>query len=348
MKSLKLFLNKKWVLDFLKKRVNYYFPNFKLVDCKIDLFSIFLDYHRIVVKYYLRLQDKNGQLIRKTIVGKVQERMRGSEQKSSIQTDYVITKFLSTHNFADIVPRPLDFIPNYNLYLYEFIPGHSLQELSIKYKSEKFFEKIEPIISIIKKIHRFKSTSSKVFKIEKDWEEEERQNNLQLMEKYYNFGFSKLLFLIKNCQGIKKRHSKYFGQKFYRLIHGDFYSRNIIISQNKIKLCDFSDSKIYEPLNDIGNFLINTELMFEYYFHGEYRSLMEKLKNLFEQYYFNRPINKAEKIKINFFVLTNLIRIIVSAAMSEGDRGLTKKKNELVEKLLKIGEEKSNILNIDL
>jgi thiamine kinase-like enzyme len=350
MKSIKLLLDKTWAMNFFKKRASRYFPGLELLDCKINIMKVYVDYHshRLTVNYHLKLRDKKGGLVEKVIVGKSEKRKTSAfviDKQNGIFIDYLVTKYLAEHGLKTMVPEAIDYIPALNLYLYRYVPGYFLQELSVKHQGNKFLNKIKPAVQILKKIHNFKSISdgSKFLKTQ-NRETKQCQDYLRLMHRYYNPGYSNLLFFVKKCHKFRSQYNQYFGSKFYRLIHGDFYSRNIIINQNRVRTIDFSDSKFYEPLNDIGNFLINTELMFEYDFHRTYRALMKKVKEVFCRHYFTRPISETEKAKIDYFILTNLIRITAFAAMNEANQGLANKPSVVIKKLLKIGQEKCKYL----
>jgi len=218
-----------------------------------------------------------------------------------------------------------------------------LQELSVKQKDQEFLNKIPDIIKSLKRIHEVKvKKKDKIIRQDKKQEEKQRQHNLKLVKQYFPAVLNKALLWIKACQLLRNKHRKYFDDKTYQMTHGDFYSRNILININQIKLIDFSDSVIYEPLNDVGNFLINTELMFEYDFHDTYRLLMEKLKDVFFQNYFSQPRTEEQEFKINYFILTNLIKII--AATSEENKKLSNQPSIVMEKLIRIGEEKYKYL----
>jgi len=347
----KILVDKKWAMIFFKKMKNRYFPRLELLDCEIKILKAYFNSHshRLTINYNLKLRDQKGRLIEKAIIGKSEKRKPSTfiiDQQKGIFIDYLVTKYLAEHGLKSIVPEAIDFIPALNLYLYSYVPGYFLQELSVKHQSNKFLEKIKPAVQVLKKIHNLKSIPEKLKLLKtQEWEKKQFQDYLRLMGKYCSPGYSDLLFFIKKCHKFRSQYDQYFGPKFYCLTHGDFYSRNLIINQNRIRVIDFSDSKFYEPLNDVGNFLINIELMFEYDFHQTYRTLMKKIKERFFHHYFKRPISKIEKDKINYFILTNLIRITASTTMSEAKQGFKNKLTEVIKKLLRIGKEKCENLD---
>jgi len=333
MKSIKFLLNQDWVKDFFSKKISQYFPQKQLINCEIEPLKIYLDYKSVVIRYRLELSDEKNNISEKNIIGKAEK----PEQNSYILTDYSTTKFLWEQGLNDIVPRPLEYLAAFNLYLYEFVPGYFLQELSIKHKDQEFLGKIPAVVEGLKRIHELKG-------LKKKQKEENWKGDLRLVKKYWPAALDKTLLWVKGCRLLRKKYRKYFDTKFYKITHGDFYSRNILVNKDQIKLIDFSNSAVYDPLNDVGNFLINTELMFEYDFPDNYRRLMKKVEDIFFQNYFSRPITKEEKFKINYFILTNLIRIIAFCAMSEESKNPPQQSSIIMDKLIKFGEEKYNNL----
>lgn len=344
MKSIKFLLNQKWAKDFFSKKINQYFPKKQLINCEIEPLKIYLDYKSVVIKYRLELLDEEKNISEKNIIGKA-EKLR---KNSNILVNYSTTKFLREQGLKDIVPNPLEYLPLFNLYLYEFVPGYFLQKLSVEHKDREFLAQIPAAVKILKRIHEVKpQKKDKIVKRNKKWEEEQGRRDLKLIQQYWPAVFDKTLLWLQECRFLRERYKKYFDFRLYRMIHGDFYSRNILVSgrdNSQIKLIDFSSSAVYEPLNDISNFLINTELMFEYDFPNTYRRLMKESKTLFFQNYFSKPITKEQEFKIDYFILRNLIRIIASAAISEGGKKLPEQANVVMDKLIRLGEEKYLIL----
>ena len=348
MRSIKILLNQKWAKDFFSKKVPQYFPEKQLINCKIEPLKIYLNYKSVVAKYCLKLLDKEKNISEKNIIGKAEKiddkslRLRGA---NGILVDYSTTEFLQKKGLNDIITKPFEYIPSFNLYLNEFVPGYFLQELSVKHKDREFLDKIPAIVKSLKRIHEVKAQKKdKIIRKTRNQEEKEWQHDLKLVQQYYPVIFNKILLWIKKCRFLRNKYRKYFDINFCRVTHGDFYSRNILISDGQVKLIDFSNSTFDEPLNDVGNFLINTELMFEYDFPDTYRCLMEELRDIFLKNYFSQPKTKGQEFKINYFILTNLIRIIAFATMSEKNKKLPYQSSAVMKKLIRFGEEKYNNL----
>lgn len=340
MKSIKFLLNQEWAKDFFSKKVNQYFPEEQLIDCNVEPLKVYLNYERAVVKYRLKLSDEGKNVSEKDIIGKAE-----TGQDSDISVDYLTTKFLCDRGLNDLVPKPFEYLPLFNLYLYEFVPGYFLQELSVRHKDQEFLAQIPAVVKALKRVHETKvEKKDKIIRWSGKPEKECWRRNLKLVKRHWPAMFDKTSLWTQKCRLLRDKRGRYFNAGLHQITHGDFYSRNILINNSQIRLIDFSNSSVYEPLNDVGNFLINTELMFEYDFPATYRRLMEKLKDIFFQNYFSQPITEEQEFKINYFVLTNLIRIIAFAAMSEGSQKLPNQSSIVMDKLIKFGEEKYLIL----
>lgn len=336
MYSIKFLLDSQQVKIFLSKKSKKYFPGCKILSCKAIPLKIHLIRGAVVVGYRLKLVSASGKIFEKKIIGKTEK------EKSRIFNDYSTVKYLKNNGLDEIVAEPIDYIKSLNLYLYNFIPGYFLQKLSEEKREKDFLSKIRPAIETLKKIHSLKI---KNYAFKKEKEDTGWKRSYKLIEKYWPTILSKVNFWIEKCIFFKEKNKKIFLSSQNRLTHGDFYSRNILICKRNIKLIDFSNSAIYDPINDISNFLINTELMLEYDFPEKYKKIMKKIEGIFIDNFFNRPQTSEEIIKINYFVFKNLIRIIASTARDEGGSAKNQRSEKTMAKLMMFGEEKyKNIL----
>jgi|GEM_PF-5216132 len=348
MKSIKLLLNQRWAKNFFNRRVPQYFPGNQLIDCRIKPLKVYLDYKSVVIKYKLKISDKKNNISEKELIGKaeqINDRFLKSKKENGILIDYSTTKFLYEKGLKNMLAKPFDYLPSLNLYINEFISGYFLQELSMKHEEKEFLKKIPGIAKSLKRVHGIKiQKKDRIIVKNQRQEEKELQKDLKLVKQYFPSALKEITLWIKKCRTFRNQNKKLFNIGSYKMNHGDFYSRNILINNDQVKLIDFSNSCLCDPLNDIGNFLINTELMFEYDFHNDYRQLMKELKNNFLKNYFFQPIIKGKESKINYFILTNLIRITAFAAMSEGSKKLPEQSNIVMEKLMSFGKEKNSNL----
>lgn len=331
MSILKL-LDKKWAKNFFRNRLFNYLPEAKeLIDLKIEILKVFLNYQRLTVKYDLLLTGKNKDF-KKSIIAKAEKKDSGNKR------DYLTNIFLRAQGLNNLVSRPLEYYEPLRAFFYEMIEGLCLKQLSIEKKANEFFSFIPRTAKAIKKIHKIKRVS-KILK-EKGLEEKKYRHYLFLVKKYYPFGCQRFEKIIRGCQNLKSTYRKILSPENNCLTHGDLHSGNIFIARRQIKFLDFSDSCFNDPLNDLGCFFINTELMFEYDFHQNYQKMVKEVVNLFCKNYFQRPVTETEKQRIHYYLLNNLTRIISYVALSESQYKKSADSNDLLEKLIKIGEEK--------
>ncbi|HEB01556.1 MAG TPA: hypothetical protein ENI16_00995, partial [Candidatus Portnoybacteria bacterium] len=98
-------------------------------------------------------------------------------------------------------------------------------------------------------------------------------------------------------QEILQEKKKIADQSKYILIHGDPGPKNIIVGPEKeIAFIDFGNSWRFDPLSDIGNFLVQIDLIaWRKYASQKY---INQLKNIFLKEYFEaRGIKRKEALK---------------------------------------------------
>ncbi|MBZ9572534.1 phosphotransferase [Patescibacteria group bacterium] len=332
-------LDKKWVGNFFQGRFAKYFPEAeKLIDFRIKILKIFLNYQRISIRYNLLLSSQSKSF-KKSVIVKAEKKTGSVKKTSGIEIDYLTNLFIKAQGLNYLIPRILEYYQPLGAFFYEPIEGLCLKQLSIEHRSEEFMKLIPKVAVAIKKIHQFRNKYQIILK-NQAWENEQYKHNLFLIEKYYPFNFERFKKLIKACKDFKLKHKDDFSSENYCLTHGDLHSGNIFITDQRIKFLDFSDAGLYDPLSDLGSFFIHTELMFEYDFHQNYQEMIKEVRGLFYQDYFNRSPTNSEKNRIYYYILNNLFRIIGYAALNEGSYKKLTGPNKLLEKLIKIGEEK--------
>ncbi len=335
--SISILSDKKWAEDFLQPRFAKYFPEAKkLIDIEIKVIKTFLDYQRIIVKYNLVLSGKNGDF-KKSIIVKA-ERKNNSLKPVGTKIDYSINFFLEKNKLGDIIARPLEYYNPLQAFFCETIEGECLKQISANHQSEKFINFIPMVAEAVQKIHCLKNKG--IIIKNQLWENRQQKIYLSLIKKHYPFGLKRFKNLILFCRDFKIKNRKDFSGQDNHLIHGDLHSGNIFTTEQKIKIIDFSEAGVADPLYDLGYFFIHTELMFEYDFHQNYQEMIEKVKSLFCQNYFQRQPSDSEKKRISYYALNNLCHIISYASINEQCQKKQIKTSDLMEKLIKIGEEK--------
>lgn len=331
-------LDKKWVGKFLQNRFTNYFPEAeKLIGFEIKIIRVFLNYQRLVARYNLILSSRNENF-KKSVMVKAEKKTGFLGKTSGTKIDYLTNLFLREQKLDNLVVKPLEYYRPLQAFFYEPIEGLCLKQLSIDCRGQEFINFIPLVAESAKKIHCLKN--NKIIVKDRSWENKQYKHYLFLAKKYYPFGFKRFENLIQTCRDFRAKNKNDFSSQNYCLTHGDLHSGNIFIADQKIKLLDFSDAGISDPFNDLGCFFINTELMFEYDFHQNFKEMTNKVKSLFCQNYFNRDLTDSEKKRIYYYGLNNLYRIISYVALSESQYKKPAGFNDLLEKLIKIGEEK--------
>ena len=335
-----ILLDKKWIGKFFQNRFAQYFHGAKkLIDFDIEVIKIFLNHQRLIARYNLILSGRNG-IFKKTIIVKAEKKIGFFGKPAGTKTDYSTNIFLREQKLDNLVPRPLEYYQPLLAFFYEAIEGVCLRQLSINRHSQEFMDFIPIVAEAVQKIHCLKN--NKIIVNGQHWENKQHKFYLFLVKKYYPFGFNHFKNLIQACRDFKIKNKNYFRSRFQslRLTHGDLHSGNIFIVNENIKLLDFSDASASDPLSDLGCFFIHTELMFEHDFHQNYKEMTDKMKLLFCRNYFNRDLSDSDKKIIYYYMLSNLCRIISYASMDGNKHKETMEANDLLEKLIKIGEEK--------
>jgi len=308
---------------FLKK-----YKNFKKVNLvKIEILRNFLGkFKNLTVRYKLVSKKKEINILAKINALTLAPRKW-----------YQVVKILEGKNFKEI-PEIFGYLKRYNTVFYKEIEGESLQDLLSKKKIRIILKLVPQIAKILKKFHSLKIKKFFIVKNKKE-EKKEHRHWLFLIKKCapkFLKRFKKIYYsLIK----FKKRKAIFFlKEKDYILTHGDFHFGNLILTDRKIKIIDFSESELYDPLNDVACFLSQSDSMLRYYFPKNFKNYHKKVENLFLKNYFKKGLNKEEKKRIGFFKVRNFLQmaaILSIVVWPKKDKILAVKKSlDLAEKEL--------------
>lgn len=301
--KIKKLLEKNWMKRFFAKRIRKYFPKArKINDLEIEILRNFLGkFKNLTVRYKLFLDFKNYQK-RENVLAKI------NALTLTPKRCFMVAKILEKNNFLDI-PLVLDYLPSFNTFFYKEVKGECLQDLLQKKEINKILKIIPQIAFLLKKFHSLKIKNFFIIKDKKE-ELKEYRHWLFLMRKCaprFEKRFKKIYYFLKNFK--EKNKEIFLKEKDYLLTHNDFQFGNIILSGKKIKIIDFSESDLYEPLNDVGCFLSQTESMLRYYLPKKFLIYQKRIENLFLKNYFGRKIKKEEEMKIRFFKIRNFLQM---------------------------------------
>lgn len=302
-RKIKKLLNKDWVKTFLNKRIKRYFPKArKIDDLEVEILRNFLGkFRNLTVRYRLILDFKRYRK-KENILAKI------NSQTSMPKRWFKVAVLLRRKGFKDI-PDFLDYLPAFNTVLYKEVKGEVLQDLLMQKKMIKILKIIPQLAKILKRFH---SLRIKNFYLTKDKKEENREHRhwfflIRKCAPLFAKRFRKIYYLLINYK--EKNKSIFLKKREYILTHGDFHFGNLILSGKKMKIIDFSETDIYDPLNDVASFLAQTDSMARYYLTRKFLPFQRKVEKIFLRNYFGREINKEEIVRITFFKIRNFLQM---------------------------------------
>ena len=244
------FSNKNFVLDFLNKHKEELNIKKEVNDLELKI------HHRGHSDYSKRLivtyRFKDG-LEKKEHTAKIRIYKGGNlANKSWFMSRSIWDSIQGTDKY---IAKPLYYFADYGLFVYETAKGESFGEI-LKYNtlSDKNKEKkIKKATKYLAELHKVDMT-----KVEK--RSFLTGNNifthLNFLEEFVKWGREEHEVRIKNAIKKVKREIKNFSDIKRTLIHGDFQIENFIFNKDEMRLIDFDDSELNDPLVDVGNFLV--------------------------------------------------------------------------------------------
>lgn len=328
-------------------RIKKYWPEAKeLLSLKIDVVKIFLDYVRFTLRYRVFIKTVSGKILEKKIILKVERPKKFSwpPRIGRVERDFLATKFLTKHGLKNLLPRPLEFHKPLHAYLYEEVGGVTLKEFirQENWQVDYFFKNVPAAIRALKKIHTIKIKPPYANGNHKKIIEDGIREWFLIISKYYPAGRIRGKAIVLALEKIEKKYKSYFfSREKYSTTHGDFQADNIIISQDeKIKFIDLSDSKFFNPLDDLASFLVQAELHFKYVQPKNHKTLTEKLKKITYAAYFGKKIKKENELQIDFFAAKDVLRIITFVSFTQRSWQTIQDHSKMMDELLTFTEEK--------
>ncbi len=334
-REIKKLLNQEKVEKIIFPLLRKKFPSLKKIDSlEIEVLRNFLGkFKNLTVRYKLILN-----------FGKRKKKMNLIAKINTLTLTpkrwYKVSQVLEKNYFRDI-PEVLGYLPKFNTVFYQEIKGISIQELLAEKRILKVLDLIPPIASLLRNFHSLKI---KRFFIIKNKNEEKREHRhwLFLIKKCAPKFLKRFKKIYYSLMKFKEKNQEIFlKEKDYILTHGDFHFGNLILIDKKIKMIDFSESDLYDPLNDVGSFLSQTESMLRYYFPKKFLIYQRKIENLFLKIYFNRKLKSEEEKRIGFFKTRVFLQIAAILSFTIGPK---KDKFLAVKKSLYLAERELNKL----
>ncbi len=343
----KILFNQKWAKNFVAKRLKKYWPNAKkIISLEIQVIKVFLGYLRFTLRYRVLFEDNLGEIKEKNIIVKAErkKKIKWPPRIGLVQRDYLATAFLRRKNLKSLVPLPLEFNKRFHAYFYEEIAGENFKEylLGKSWRFSQFLRHIPGVMTALKKIHAIGQKPDYARGNHREEIEKELGNWSFLIKKYYPAGaqrFGKIVEIV-SAIGIKYRKI-IFDKKIFCVTHGDFQNDNIIIGPDKkISFIDFSDSKFFNPLDDLSSFLVQSELHLKYVKSKIYQRLISQIRRTSYRNYFGRKIKPLEKLQIDFFSAKDILRIITFVSFTQKNWQIINDHSRMMDDLLSSAEKK--------
>lgn len=237
MKKIFKILEKNYIKRIFEKKKNFYFPSLKdkkIIDLQIKKESPDWAERTCLVRYKFFFADGSSKIIRGTA------KIDGSKKWS-----FKIMKYLYEHGFSKNrfrVPKPLDYIKETGLFIYEEAKGNPLS--SIIEKNQYSLKFSQDIAEFLFQIHSLKNIGFK-------------KKALVFGQKDYLKTYKRIKKIfpqIANFFPIKKLYLLSELKEDFSFIHADFYTGNLIINENKIILIDFDKAGLGPILYDLASF----------------------------------------------------------------------------------------------
>lgn len=284
----------------------------------------FIGGRSISASYFLKVKIGHRQEI-KIVNGRARQRLSTDENNPYRQ--FVVLKYLYAHGFKKYIPRPLDYLPSYNLLLYEHVEGVPLQQKLAQKEIKKVLAFIPQIVTWLKKLHQVKLKDKRLLLRDRKVEVRETRHALYLVRKYYPQGLPAFRKIIKNLNFLRWKNRNLFlkEKRDFSLCHYDVHFGNFLANDSRLKVIDFGDACLCDPLADLACFLVQTETMFDYYLGGQALKVLEKVRREILNLYFRRAMNKNEIFRLKYFEIRRLASMVANLVFVEGKEEVKKK-----------------------
>ena len=292
-------------LDFMTKlfneRLREFYPNFQTVN-NIDFHTYKKHTGKtsmiVVVEYIVNYQSTDSELVKISLFSSAHS--DGSRVRAFYGQSY-----LYQHGFDEgqfLVGRPLFYLEEQYAFFYEAVLGRTIRKLIKEDASLDFVKALDLSAAWIKKLHsRHLDAGNDFRKFDVQEMSPKPQHFLDDLTSYFPDHGSKLQGIYERLCNLQEKNRGLYQPV---LIHGDYHPENIILKSSepdKIKVIDFTDLALGDPMVDAGSFIQQFDFMC---FGSLSRQKINEYKLLFLEKYFGEKFANID-IKyinrINFF-----------------------------------------------
>lgn len=295
-------LKESYIRKIFEQRKGIYFPSFKnkkISKIEIEKTSPAWAQRTCLVRYKIFFSDDSFKIIRGTA------KVNGSKKWS-----YKIMKFLYENGFGKgkfQVPKPLDYIDEIGLFIYEDEPGLPFSLILETGDLSQINNGLKNIALWLRKLHSFKNQNFKKAVFPK------KAGYLKVFEKIKKF-LPKLKNDLNSLPELSFIDQDWKENKY--LIHNDFYPSNIVISKNKIYGIDFDRAGQGPYLMDLASIYASLEFPKKVWPLNLSEVQIKKLQDTFLKKYCqlnSLDVKKTKKELNKFLIKVFLDRIYFSA-----------------------------------
>lgn len=219
-------------------------------------------------------------------------RASASEKVSRLPA-FQVMDYLSRHGFSDSILFPLVYIDEYNLLLYKNIEG-------------------QPFINLIQGRIALNLLQEKVA-ASATWLAKMHLLNFKLPIPNYEFKYFHQLnnyypALFQDLEKIKKECLSKINHQQIMALHGDYKPDNIIFDKDQIKVFDFNEAGLGNPMIDVASFLSQTKVMLLRFYNIDHYNLCET--TFLETYHSINKLNDDMKNDIKIYEKLYYLKIL--------------------------------------
>lgn len=290
-------LSRSFMERYVRQRLARWYPDRTLRTLRIRDDSIFL--FKKTIEYTLRLRSRDGAEETHIVRGSMPSLDTTREARVA---NRAMRAIWSVHRKTGRLPisRPLGFDEQLRILFYEAVPGVSLTH-SIRHHEPHVTSATQQAGGWLARLHAAKIAAGH----RRTWRRDAREAHYFMLnfKARYPSCIPEAARLLSAYLVVRKALEEEI-QKNAVLIHGDFNPDNLIIRPDgTIAVIDFGNAWRYDPMSDLANAIVQTELL-EWSSRPIPRATLQRLRQEFLiAYELRRRLTRAEQRRLHLFLI---------------------------------------------